>query len=685
MTLRFVPAAVVVSVLAIHATPAPAQPRPLTADTLWEMKRVGLPDVSPDGRRIAVSVTTYDVQENKGNADIYLLDDGAAEARQLTTSDASDTSPSWSPDGRRIAFVSARAGGPPQLYVIDASGGEAKAVTKLPVGVDEPRWFPDGQRLAFLADVPADFDGDFTKLKERLDERAKSKVTGRATENAQYRYWDRWLTDGDVPRLFAVDVETGAVTELMKGSRRYLNFDGAEYSISPDGREVAVSANVTDPPYKTLNLDILLVPVDGSGPARSITEQNAASDIHPVYSPDGRYIVYGERRRRDFYADRVRLVRYDRQTRARVVLTETVDLSAQEWVFSQDSRTLYFHAESKAGKPVYAMSIDGGAVREVYRGGTNDGVTVAGDRLVVQHQTFTQPPEIYEVRADGTGFRKRSSFNDRILERVRFGKVENVTFTGAGGADVQMFVVYPPDFDPSRKWPLLQMIHGGPHSTFPDMFHFRWNAQLFAAAGYVVAVPNFHGSTSFGQAFAVSIHGQWPEKPFQDVMAATDHLIARGFVDERRMAAAGGSYGGYLVSWIAGHTTRFAALVNHAGVSDFVTMWGTDGTDGWAEMAGGSPWERPDVMARWNPITYAGSFRTPMLILHGERDYRVPIGQGLTIYGVYKARGLDARLVYFPDENHWVLKPQNSIYWNKEVRDWLDRYLSPRSGVTAPR
>lgn len=269
-----------------------------------------------------------------------------------------------------------------------------------------------------------------------------------------------------------------------------------------------------------------------------------------------------------------------------------------------------------------------------------------------------------------------TAFNDEILRKISFGRIENVTFKGANDADVQMFINYPPGYDPSKKYPLVMMIHGGPHGTFGDFWHYRWNSHLFASPGYIVAFPNFHGSTSFGQDFAISIHGEHANQPFEDIMKAADYLIERGLVDENRMAAAGGSYGGYMVSWIAGHTGRFAALVNHAGVYDLHLQFASDYSGNRGAQYGGTPWENYDRLNSQNPSQFAANFKSPMLVIHGERDYRVPVNHGLLVYGIYKSRGLDARLVYFPDENHWILTPQNSIFWYNELFQWFNRYLN---------
>jgi dipeptidyl aminopeptidase/acylaminoacyl peptidase len=661
------------------APAANAQQKPFTATDLWKLQRVGAPIAAPDGNRAVFVVTTYDIDENKGNADLYLLPATGAPLR-LTASPANDNGPAWSPDSRRIAFVSGRAGDKAQIFVIDAEGGEARQVTKLPVSVSSLKWFPDGKRIAFVAEVPATFSGDWTALKTQLDTRAKSKVSARVTENRQYRYFDRWLTDGDVPRLFVADAESGVITELMPGSQQYMGFEGVQYDIAPDGKTIAAVVNSTGAPYDSLNLDIVLLATDGSGTARSITAANRGDDGFPVYSPDGSALIYGEQRDPNYYADRVRLVRYDVATGRRSILTETLDMSPQQWFFARDGRTLYFHADSRGGKPLYAMDLATNKVREVYRGGTNDGAVLMRDRLLVLHQTISKPSEIYEVKVDGSGFNARTHFNDSALAQFKLGKVEDVTYKGADGASIQMFVVYPPGFDATKKYPLVMNIHGGPHSVSGDVFHWRWNNHVFAAQGYVIALPNFHGSTGFGEAFTKSIHGDWAAKPFTDIMAATDYMIARPFIDKDKTAAVGGSYGGYMMSWLAGHTDRFAALINHAGVSNVQSQWASDGD--FAESIGGSLWHNTEIMQRNNPILHAGKFKTPMLIIHGGRDYRVPSDQALELYGIYKARGLDARLVFYPDENHWILSPQNSIHWYGEFVKWLDRYLV-KSGAPA--
>lgn len=655
-----------------------AQGSIFTAEKMWQMERVGAPVVSPDGTRAVFTLTSYNIEENNSATDLYLLNIETGETRQLTFT-GKEGAAVWSPDGSRIAFVSRRHNGPGQIYILPLAGGEARKLTDLPVGVFSIKWFPTGDRIAFGANILPEYNGDFDKLKRLMEEMRKSKVTAKVTENTMFRFWDRWLTDGFYPRLFSVDIASGKVTDLMPHTANFFNMmGGVSYDISPDGREIAVSMNSTQPPYDNTNNDIFLLPTDGSGTLTNITPDNPANDLSPVYSPDGSVILYGRQNIYHFYADNVQMVKYNRASGTHTNLTAHIDLSCSNWFFSRDGRTIFFDAEHLAQNAIFSIPANGGQHTLIYGEGTNGGVSLAGRRgneLVFTHHTIDKPAEIYRMDTRGRNITQLTNFNAERLAGLKLGRVENVTYKGANDADVQMYIVYPPDFDPSKKYPLVLMIHGGPHGTFGNFWHYRWNAHLFAAPGYVVAMPNFHGSTSFGNDFAMSIHGEHANKPFEDIMRGTDYLISRGFIDESRMAATGGSYGGYMVSWIAGHTDRFAALVNHAGVYDLHLQFASDYAGNRGYQYGGTPWENFDRLNSQNPSQFAHNFKTPMLVIHGELDYRVPVAHAFLVYGIYKSMGLEARLVYFPDENHWILTPQNSIFWYQELHNWLERFL----------
>ena len=649
---------------------------PFNPETMWEMKRPGNPVVSPDGIWTAFTVSDYDIEGNSSSSYIYMVNAETGELRQLTHT-GQDSGPAWSPSGDKLAFVSRRHDGPGQIYILDFSkGGEAFKVTDLPVGVYGVQWFPDGEKLAFAANILPEYNGDWDQHRELQKEMDESKVTAKVTENNMYRYWDRWLTDGHVSRLFTVDLESKEVVDLMPGNGNFFGLmGGVSYDISPDGGTIAVSKNSTRPPYERLNHAIYLVPTDGTGRLTNITEDNPANDSDPVYSPDGRYILYGAQSIYHFYADKVVMIKYDTQTGDRTRLTDHIDLSTEQWFWSEDGESIYFMAADRAMKSIFRMPAAAGADHEeIFRGGTNNGAALAGDFLVFNHHNLSAPPEVYRTDMAGNAL-KLTGFNDEHVENTHWGEIENVTYKGANDADIQMFINYPPDYDPNKKYPMVVMIHGGPHSIFGDSFHFRWNSQLFAAEDYIVILPNFHGSTSFGQEFVKSIHGNHSELPFRDIMKATDYMIDRGLVDEDRIAATGGSYGGYMVSWIAGHTDRFAALINHAGVYDLHLQFASDYSANRKYQYGGSPWENFDQLNSINPSQFAHNFSSPMLVIHGELDYRVPVAHGFMVYNIYKNMGLDARLVYYPDENHWILNPQNSLHWYDEFYGWLERYL----------
>jgi dipeptidyl aminopeptidase/acylaminoacyl peptidase len=684
---------------------------PMTAQDLWALPRVGTPRAAPDGRHAAVPVTTYDVDANEGTARLWLVPLDGSDPRPLTGPDASASQPAWSPTGDRLLFVrkpggAAGKGGrkprypdQPQLYLLRLDGGEPERLTDLPLGVMDPRFFPDGRRVAFVAPLLADAptaDGTADLAKARADDPVKAYVT----EDRVYRYWDRWLTDGQTHHLFVLDLETRAMVDLTPGMRRWLDlFEPADkYRVSPDGCEIAFSANLSDPPYSPLVWGVFTVAVpdeirpDVPPPAPApLPGLPAGHAGRPVYSPDGRYIVYGHQHDIDFYADRERLVAFDRQAGTHTELTDAWDASAAGWTFGADAGTVYLAAEAQGRTALYALDLAaavtdpaGTAPRELVRGGWLGDPEVVGDRIVATYQSLVQPPEVWTCALDGSGGYLASHFTGRVLGDVTLSEVRSETFAGADGEPVQMFLLYPPGFQPpapgerpERPLPLVQLIHGGPHGVFGDQWHWRWCAHLFAAPGYLVALVNFHGSTGFGEAFTKSILGQWGDRPFADLMAATDHLVARGLADPARMAATGGSYGGYMVSWIAGHTDRFACLVNHAGVSDFQAQHATDITQGRRRSFGGDLVQDTAAMDYNNPLRHAAHFKSPLLVIHGQRDYRVPYVQGLQMYNVYQALGLPSRLVVYPDENHWVLKPKNSLHWYGEFLAWLARWLGP--------
>ena len=675
----------VLACLAPLASPAQAAQRPITAQDLWAVKRVGAPALSPDGKWVAYSVQEWSIEKNKPSAALWLTDVASASSRRLTAGTGSDTSPAWSPDGSHIAFVSKRGEDEmAALYVIAVGGGEAEKLVELPWGVSMPAWMPDGKGIVFATQVIPELAGNLTKadlaaMKKEAKRRKDSKMTAYTSEYRQYRWFDRNLTDNLANRLLRVDVASKALSDLTpKYDRLFAPSGEVRFDIAPDGRHVALALNSTPPPYATQpNSDIVLVPTDGSGAFVNLTPDNPYGDDFPRFAPDGRSVLYTRVATANSQGELRRLWRVSLGDRKAAPLTAALDLSIDDVAFSADGRQLWLQAEDNGVVPVFAMDADGGAVRKVVASGSNTELDSAEGQLVFLGETTSRAPEVFALDPGGQP-RQLTRFNDTLFAGLDLGKVESHTFPGAGGDKVQAWVVYPPGFDPKKKYPLVQLLHGGPHTMVRDAFSPRWNSHVFASPGYIVAWVNRHGSTGFGEAFARSINGAWGDKPMEDVLRANDYLFAAiPAIDRDNVAAAGASYGGYLATWLLGHTKVFKTLVNHAGVSDFIGQYGADITTyGFTkEVLGGTPWDSPEAMQRNNPVAHAANFSTPMLITHGEKDYRVPYGQGLALYGILQTMRVPSRLVVFPDENHWILSPQNSIYWNYEVQAWLARSI----------
>ena len=671
--------------LAPVAAAADQPKRPITAQDLWAVKRVGAPALSPDGKQAAYSVQEWSIEKNKPTASLWLVDVASASSRRLTAGTGSDTAPAWSPEGSRIAFVSKRGEDEAAaLYVIPIAGGEAEKLVELPMGVSVPSWLPDGKGIIFATQVIPELAGNFartdlTAMKKEAKRRKDSKMTAYVTEYRQYRWFDRNLTDNLANRLLKVDVASKALTDLTpKYDRLFFPSGEVRFDIAPDGRHVALALNSIPPPYADQpNTDIMLVPTDGSGTFVNLTPDNRYGDDFPRFAPDGRSLLYTRVANANAQGELRRLWRVSLADRKAVPLTTGIDLSIDDVAFSADGRQLWLQAEDKGLVPVFAMDAEGGAVRKVVTRGSNTELDSAEGQLVFLGETGSRAPELFALDAAGQP-RQLTRFNEALFAGLDLGKVESHEFQGAGGDIVQVWVVYPPGFDARKKYPLVQLLHGGPHTMVRDAFSYRWNSHVFASPGYIVAWVNRHGSTGFGESFARSINGAWGDKPTEDVLKANDYLFATiPAIDRDNVAAAGASYGGYLATWLLGHTKAFKTLVNHAGVSDFMGQYGADTTTyGFTrEVLGGTPWDSPEAMQRNNPVTHAANFSTPMLITHGEKDYRVPYGQGIALYGILQTMRVPSRLVVFPDENHWILSPQNAIYWNYEVQTWLARYI----------
>ncbi len=655
---------------------------PMTARDLWSMARVGNPALSPDGATVLYTVTTWDLEALRSRTEIWSVAVAGGEPRPFITSEqGSNSAPAWSPDGRRIAFVSTRGGNGPQIWTIPVDGGEAQALTDVEGGAVGPVWSGDGRRILFTSSVRPEGD----RMAERLREIAEGRSEAKVFDELHYRHWDEW-EDGLRSHVFVLDVASGAVRDVTPGpyDTPPLALGGfQDYDISPDGAEVAFVRNTDVPAMVGTGNDVWLAGADGGEPTLLTTSD--ANDAAPRYSPDGRWIAYLAMSRPGFEADRAQLVVYDRTTRQTRSLTSDLDASVDFFTWSADSRTLWFLAQDQLFHAVYRVDVEGGAPRKVTQGVYDGGLAVSpdGGTLVVARQATERPVDLFALGADGSVRRRLTDQNRDLLARLALQPAEPFWAQGAGGTPVQGFLVKPPGFDATRKYPVVFLIHGGPQGAWTDSWSYRWNPNMFSAPGYVVVAVNPRGSTGYGQRFTDEISQDWGGKVYTDLMNALDHALATyPFLDGTRVAAAGASYGGYMINWINGQTDRFQALINHDGLFDTRSMYGATEELWFPEWEfGGQPWSNPEGFERWNPANHAGRMRTPTLVIHGGLDYRVPLEQGLAAFTALRRQGVPARLLYVPDEGHWVLKPQNAFVWWEEMLGWLARHLAP-AGVS---
>jgi dipeptidyl aminopeptidase/acylaminoacyl peptidase len=676
---------------------AVATARPIEVEDLFRLKRVSDPQLSPDGSTVAYVVTEVLKDENRTQSDVWVIPaqgadstgSGQGEPRLLAGSPKHDRHPRWSPDGRWIVFESNR-DGENQIWIVPAAGGEARKLTSLSTGASQAVWSPTGDKIAFVSEVFPEFsDRPFAEAdrlnKEKLAARDNSKVKARVITQLLYRHWDSWV-DGKRKHLFVLPMKDGQAAgeprNVTPGENDAVPTsstfeEGEEFDFSPDGRELAFAAphHVTREQAWSTNHDIWTVDL-ATGARRKITTSPAA-DTHPRYSPDGKYIAYRAQARAGFEADRWQLRLHSRNSGEDWSLTADWDVSVGALDWAADSGSILFPAQEAGTEPIFEVTVSGGTPRKLHGGGVNVDVNRSADGryLYFLHSSYSEPPEVW--RADLVTRRAPAPVtrtNAALLADIELPRPESVTVTGAGGAPVQMWILKPPGFDATKKNPLVFWVHGGPQGAWLDSWSTRWNPQVWAAQGYVLAMPNPRGSTGFGQKFTDEISHDWGGKVFDDLMAALAYLEQQPWVDTARMASAGGSYGGYMMNWFQGHTDKFKTLITHCGVYEFYSMYGTTEEVWFDEWEHGIPWENPDF-AKFSPHTYAANFKTPNLIIHGELDFRVPINQGLSLFTTLQRKGVPSKLLYFPDEGHWVLKPQNSELWHRTIFDWLAEYL----------
>jgi dipeptidyl aminopeptidase/acylaminoacyl peptidase len=674
--------------------------RPMKIDDLFRFLRVSDPQISPDGKQVAYTVTTVDLAGNKSSSAIWLAaTDGKSEPRALTTSGKKDRHPCWSPDGKRLLFESNR-GGDFQLWSIDLAGGEAQQLTSISTEAGNAIWSPDGKQIAFVSAVYPEFsDKPFKESneanKKKIKEIEDSPVKAKVFTKLFFRHWDSYVEDKR-QHLFVIpfnDGKGGEPKDVTPGDRdAYPTSDtfssGDDFTFSPDGKYLLYTAPPERDEAWSTNYGIWRVSVEGGTPEH-LTKENKAGNSGPKVSPDGKKLAYRAQKRAGFEADKwdVLVVDIDASGTFKSKpksATSGIDRSAESFVWLGNS-SLVFSADDDGSTALFSVPAAGGDAHRYRVPGQNGSLTASNDGKVLgwTNAALDHPNEVNvatDVTPSELNERNVSRANDKLLAELDRSRPESVKVKVEGG-EMQMWILKPPGFDPKKKWPVAFLVHGGPQGAWEDGWSYRWNPQTWAAQGYVVALPNPRGSTGFGQKFVDEISGDWGGKCYDDLMKAADYVEKLPYVDKDRIGAAGASFGGYMMNWFAVSTGRFKCLICHCGVWNFESMFATTDElwfDEWEH--GGLPWDKPEAYARFSPHKKSanlGKFRTPMLLIQNDLDFRCPVGQGHELFTTMQRLRVPSRFINFPDEGHWVLKPKNSEYWHKEVFAWLTKYVPP--------
>ncbi len=676
---------VAVILTAIAAFAAQAQTA-FTIQDLLNVKRVSDPQLSPDGKWVAFTIGVVNKDANKVVNHIFVVSIDGAKEKQITSGLASNSSPRWSPDGKRIAFST---GG--QIWTMKPDGGDREQVTKISTGAGGPVWSPDGKWIAFSSDVyPECLTDQCNKTED--DKADNGKVKAHVTDRLLYRHWVEWR-DRKRSHLFVVSANGGAAHDMTPGdfdSPPVAASTGADYVFSPDNSSIAYLRNPDKVEATSTNSDIYIARIGGSeGGPKNITQAMKGYDVSPIYTPDGKYIIFRSQATATFEADRWRIMRYNMQSGEIVELTKGFDQQVEEIAISPDSKTVYFTAGESGKAPIFTVPMEPDFLRrqikKVVDGVYASNINISGDgkTLVFAASSMTTPAEIMRVNTDGSGLTALTHTNADAMKTFGLRVAEEMQWKGALLQTVHGYMIKPANFDPAKKYPLIVLIHGGPQGAWNDNWGYRWNPQVFANAGYVVFMPNPRGSTGYGQKFVDEISADWGGKAFTDITNGIAAVVKQPFVDKTRIGAAGASYGGYMVDWLLGHNNdpRFhiKTFVSHAGVYNLESM-ATATEELWFvnwEFKG-FPWQNPVNYNRWSPNKFAANFSTPTLVTCGELDYRVPVDQSYQLYTTLQLKGVKSKLVVFPDEGHWILKPQNSEFWYGKVLDWFGEQLNTR-------
>jgi dipeptidyl aminopeptidase/acylaminoacyl peptidase len=668
-------------VLFLAPLPATAGPRALDFDTFIKIQRLSKLAVSPDGKLLAYEIGTPDLDGNRIKTQVWVLDTVTGASRQMTHHAKNSGSPKFSPDGKSLYILSARDGAR-NIWRLPLDGGEARPVTTFDLDVTDYRPLPDGNCIVSLNILKA-CGTDLACTDKALKEKEDDPVQARVITAPYYRVFDAWQ-DGTVSHLFLWNAADGTLTDLTPDERHVppqsLGND-TPFALSPDGGELAYTANRDPHVERSTNHDIFLRDL-ATGAVTNLTAANRGQDCGPLYSPDGTFIAFARMKREGFEADKQDLVLYDRQKKAFLNLTAGEDLSIAEYQWAPDSKAVWFTAEVHGRHWLYKADIATRTVEVVLRSHNPSSIVVdpGGGAIHFHHQLAHVPKEVFTLDLKTGKTAQRTFINKDLLADVELPPVEELSWKSTDGTTVWGFLMKPPAFNPAKKYPMVVLVHGGPQGNFGDDFHYRWNAEMFAAPGTVVFMPNFRGSTSYGEAYKDAITLHWGDRPYEDIMSGVDFVAATfPFVDGTRIAAAGASYGGYMMNWMAVHTPRFKAIVSHAGLWDIKSKYGCTDELWFPEWEfGGDPYHHPELYEKWNPAAFVlnlEKFRTPMLVVHGALDFRVAESQAFQLFQALQRLGVESKLLYFPDETHFVAKPRNAQLWWKEVLGFIAEHV----------